>query len=117
MKKKAVRIAPAIMIVSLLAGCGERIGINRAEEVNESETGVNLTGERAAELSESQITSDADPKIVVDSPAIQMYDEFIYDNRLCTQEEWYEQTREYLYTDEEGRYQIRNQVEWLRYCE
>ena len=44
-------------------------------------------------------------------------DEFIYDNRSCTKEEWYEQTREYLYTDEEGRYQIRNQVEWIRYCE
>ena len=44
-------------------------------------------------------------------------DEFIYNNRSCTKEEWYEQTKEYLYIDEEGRYQIREQVEWIRYCE
>lgn len=42
-------------------------------------------------------------------------DEFIYDNHSCTKEEWDQQTKEYLFTDEAGRYQIRDQVEWIRY--
>ena len=44
-------------------------------------------------------------------------DEFIYDNCPCTKEEWCELTKEYLFIDEEGRYQIRDQVEWIRYCD
>ena len=44
-------------------------------------------------------------------------DDFFFDGNACTLDEWYDRTREYLYTDEEGREQIRNQVEWTTYCE
>ena len=44
-------------------------------------------------------------------------DEFMFDGKLCNKEEWFERTRKYLFTDEEGREQIRNQAEWMTYCE
>ncbi len=44
-------------------------------------------------------------------------DEFCFDDIICTKEEWFARTRKYLYTDEEGREQISNQVEWTLYCE
>ncbi len=45
------------------------------------------------------------------------YDDFFFDGNACSMEEWYDKTREYLYTDENGREQIRNQVDWTTYCE
>ena len=44
-------------------------------------------------------------------------DDFFFKGNACTMEEWYDLTREYLYTDKDGREQIRNQVEWTLYCE
>lgn len=35
----------------------------------------------------------------------------------CTKEEWLEKTGEYLYTDGNGREQIRGRAEWQLYCE
>lgn len=45
------------------------------------------------------------------------FDDFFFDGNACSMEEWYDRTREYLYTDENGREQIRNQVDWTTYCE
>ena len=42
--------------------------------------------------------------------------EYLFDGRLCTFEEWYDLTREYLYTDASGTEQIRNAAEWTVYC-
>lgn len=42
--------------------------------------------------------------------------EYLFDGSLCTFEEWYNLTREYLYTDASGTEQIRNAAEWTRYC-
>ena len=44
-------------------------------------------------------------------------DEFVFDGDSCTKEEWFAKTRKYLFTDEDGREQIRNQAEWTVYCE
>ena len=44
-------------------------------------------------------------------------DDFFFDGKACSMEEWYDRTRKYLYTDENGREQIRNQLEWMTYCE
>lgn len=44
-------------------------------------------------------------------------DDFFFDGSSCTREEWYDMTREYLYTDENGREQIRNKAEMTLYCE
>lgn len=44
-------------------------------------------------------------------------DEFEFDGDSCTKEEWITRTRKYLFTDDEGREQIRNQAEWTIYCE
>ena len=44
-------------------------------------------------------------------------DDFFFDGNACSMEEWYDRTRKYLYTDRNGREQIRNQVEWTTYCE
>lgn len=44
-------------------------------------------------------------------------DEFMFDGNICTKEEWFAGTRNYLFTDEEGREQIRNQAEWITLCE
>lgn len=43
-------------------------------------------------------------------------DEYLFDERQCTYEEWYDLTREYLYTDASGAEQIRNAAEWTVYC-
>lgn len=43
-------------------------------------------------------------------------DEYLFDGSLCTFEEWYDLTREYLYTDASGTEQIRNAAEWTVYC-
>lgn len=44
-------------------------------------------------------------------------DEYEFDSMLCTKGEWFAKTRAYLYTDKNGREQIRNQVEWIEYCD
>ncbi|MDE7339651.1 MAG: hypothetical protein K2N80_03695 [Lachnospiraceae bacterium] len=44
-------------------------------------------------------------------------DEFCFDGTICKKDEWFIRTRKYLYTDEKGREQISNQVEWTLYCE
>lgn len=44
-------------------------------------------------------------------------DQFMFDGESCTKEEWFARTRKYLFTDEEGKEQIRNQAEWTVYCE
>lgn len=44
-------------------------------------------------------------------------DDFFFDDNACSMEEWYDRTRKYLYTDENGKEQIRNQLEWITYCE
>lgn len=44
-------------------------------------------------------------------------DAFMFDGNPCTKDEWYAGTRKYLFTDEEGREQIRNQAEWVTLCE
>lgn len=33
----------------------------------------------------------------------------------CTKEKWLEETEEYLYRDKNGKLQIRNAVEWIKY--
>ena len=43
-------------------------------------------------------------------------DEYLFDGSMCTFEEWYDLTREYLYTDAAGTEQIRNAAEWTVYC-
>lgn len=43
-------------------------------------------------------------------------DKYIFDGSLCNCDEWYNKTREYLYMDAIGDDQIRNAVEWFRYC-
>lgn len=42
-------------------------------------------------------------------------DVFLFDHQISTKEEWYDQTRKYLFIDEEGRDQIRDLMEWNRY--
>lgn len=44
-------------------------------------------------------------------------EEFYFDDVICTQEEWLAKTREYLYIDENGREEVRNQAEWKLYFE
>ncbi len=44
-------------------------------------------------------------------------DAFMFDGNPCTKDEWFAGTRKYLFTDEEGREQIRNQAEWVTLCE
>ena len=44
-------------------------------------------------------------------------EEYEFDGDLCTKDEWFARTRKYLFTDEEGREQIRNQAELTTYCE
>lgn len=44
-------------------------------------------------------------------------EEFYFDDVICRQEEWFAKTREYLYTDENGREEVRNQAEWKLYFE
>ena len=43
-------------------------------------------------------------------------DEYVFDGSLHTFEEWYDLTREYLYTDASGAEQVRNAAEWTVYC-
>ena len=44
-------------------------------------------------------------------------DEYYYDESDCTPDKWFEQTKEYIYINEEGHQCIRNEVDWIRYCE
>jgi len=44
-------------------------------------------------------------------------DQYMFDGELCTKEEWFDKTREYLFTDEEGKEQISNRAEWTVYCD
>lgn len=48
------------------------------------------------------------------------YDEddiYVFNETECTMEEWIENTRKYLYTDENGWEHIRDEVEWMVFCE
>lgn len=44
-------------------------------------------------------------------------DEYYYGEGDCTMDEWLEQTKEYIYRNEEGHECILNEVDWIRYCE
>lgn len=44
-------------------------------------------------------------------------DEFMINGNSCMKEEWFAKTRKYLFTDEKGREQIRDQAEWKTYWE
>jgi len=44
-------------------------------------------------------------------------DQYKFNGDFCTKDEWFAKTRKYLFTDERGREQIRNQAEWTVYCE
>lgn len=41
-------------------------------------------------------------------------DEYIFDNVKVTKEIWEDLTRQYLYEDEDGIEQIKNEIEWLK---
>ena len=70
---------------------------------------LNTSGESVNELLFSWIDSNEDY-------TFDEGDEYLFDERRCTLEEWYDLTREYLYTDASGTEQIRNAVGWIRYC-
>ncbi len=44
-------------------------------------------------------------------------DTYKYNDENCSREEWLERTGMYLYSDSEGKVQIRNEIEWQVYCE
>lgn len=67
------------------------------------------------DINENNIYDDSDEygfKILGDEEK-----EYDMEKSSCTKEEWFEKTRKYLYTDENGKEQIRNQVDWITYCE
>ena len=70
---------------------------------------LNTSGEPVNELHFSWIDSNEDYTFDED-------DEYLFAGSPCTFVEWYDMTREYLYTDASGTEQIRNAVEWIRYC-
>lgn len=43
-------------------------------------------------------------------------DRYEFDGQICTYEEWYALTRKYLRTTVTGDEEVRNAVEWTRYC-
>lgn len=70
---------------------------------------LNTSGESVNELNFSWI--DRNESYIFDEN-----NEYLFDGSLCTFKEWYDLTREYLYTDASGTEQIRNSVEWTVYC-
>lgn len=69
---------------------------------------LNTSGEPVNELNFSWISNE--------NYTFDENDEYVFDGSPCTYEEWYDLTREYLYTDTSGAEQIRNAVGWMVYC-
>ena len=69
---------------------------------------LNTSGEPVNELNFSWINDE--------NYAFGEDDEYLFAGSPYTFEEWYDMTREYLYTDTTGTEQIRNAVEWTVYC-
>ena len=69
---------------------------------------LNTSGEPVNELNFSWISSE--------NYTFDENDEYVFDGSVCTFEEWYDLTREYLYTDTTGTERIRNAAEWISYC-
>lgn len=70
---------------------------------------LDTSGEPVNELHFSRIDNNEDY-------TLDEADEYLFDGSRCTFEEWYNLTREYLYTDASETEQIRNAVGWIRYC-
>ena len=71
---------------------------------------LDASGEPINEVKFSWVSRDTDYW------TYQEKDIYEFDGQICTYEEWYALTRKYLRTTVTGDEEVRNEVEWTRYC-
>lgn len=71
---------------------------------------LNASGEPINEVKFSWVSRDTDYW------TYQEKDIYEFDGQTCIYEEWYALTRKYLRTTVTGKEEVRNAVEWTRYC-